>query len=94
MSTVLVTGGTGFLAGWTIRKVVEQGHTVRTTVRSSAKSTVIVDMLAAESVDTSNLSFAVADLGSSGGGRKPSQGSTMYCIWRRLSAGRTTMTQS
>ena len=67
MSTVLVTGGTGFLAGWTIRKVEEQGHTVRTTVRSSAKSTVIVDMLAAEGVDTSNLSFAVADLGSSEG---------------------------
>lgn len=67
MSNVLVTGGTGFLAGWTIRKLLEQGHTVRTTVRSSAKSTVIVDMLAAEGVDTSNVSFAVADLGSSEG---------------------------
>lgn len=32
--TVLVTGGTGYLAGWTIVRLLEDGFTVRTTVRS------------------------------------------------------------
>ncbi|MGI5500584.1 NAD-dependent epimerase/dehydratase family protein [Lentzea sp. CA-135723] len=31
--TVLVTGGTGFVAGWTIAALLEQGHEVRTTTR-------------------------------------------------------------
>ena len=30
---VLVTGGTGFVAGWTITELLRQGHDVRTTVR-------------------------------------------------------------
>ncbi|MFI6094578.1 NAD-dependent epimerase/dehydratase family protein [Lentzea sp. NPDC051213] len=32
--TVLVTGGTGFVAGWTIAELLRQGHDVRTTIRS------------------------------------------------------------
>jgi nucleoside-diphosphate-sugar epimerase len=67
MSTVLVTGGTGFLAGWTIRKLIEQGHAVRATVRKEGKGDVVVKMLAAEGVSTENLSFVVADLGSKAG---------------------------
>src|SRR5262245_9011896 len=35
--TVLVTGGTGFVAGWCIVELLRQGYTVRTTVRSLAK---------------------------------------------------------
>ncbi|WP_394620475.1 NAD-dependent epimerase/dehydratase family protein [Lentzea sp. JNUCC 0626] len=31
--TVLVTGGTGFVAGWTIAALLEQGYEVRTTTR-------------------------------------------------------------
>lgn len=62
MSNVLVTGGTGFLAGWTIRKLLEKGYTVRTTVRSMAKAESVKNMLQQEHVDTSELSFAVADL--------------------------------
>lgn len=62
MSRVLVTGGTGFLAGWTIRRLLEKGYTVRTTVRSMAKSEKVTTMLSHEGVDTANLSFAVADL--------------------------------
>lgn len=67
MTTVLVTGGTGFLAGWTIRKLLEQGCTVRSTVRAAGKGDVVVKMLAAEGVSTDALSFVVADLGSSDG---------------------------
>ncbi|MET8758027.1 NAD-dependent epimerase/dehydratase family protein [Lentzea sp. NPDC004782] len=32
--TVLVTGGTGFVAGWTIEQLLRQGYDVRTTVRT------------------------------------------------------------
>ncbi len=67
MSKVLVTGGTGFLAGWTIRKLLEKGYDVRTTVRSMKKSEKVTSMLEAEGVDTRKLSFAVADLTSPDG---------------------------
>lgn len=33
-ATVLVTGGTGFLASWTAAELLNRGYTVRTTVRS------------------------------------------------------------
>ena len=59
---ILVTGGTGFLAGWTIRKLLERGYSVRTTVRSSDKIHSVQDMLLNEGVDIRNLSFAIADL--------------------------------
>lgn len=36
--TVLVTGGSGYVAGWCITALLEQGHTVRTTVRDLAKA--------------------------------------------------------
>lgn len=67
MNAVLVTGGTGFLAGWTIRRLLEKGYTVRTTVRSEKKISAVTSMLQAEGVDTENLSFAFADLTKSDG---------------------------
>lgn len=51
-TNVLVTGGTGFLAGWTIRKLLEKGYSVSTTVRSMKKSEKVVNMLQYENVDT------------------------------------------
>lgn len=62
MKTVLVTGGTGFLAGWIIRKLLEQGYDVKTTVRSEEKAKSITSMLNHEKVATDSLSFAFADL--------------------------------
>lgn len=67
MKKILVTGGTGFLAGWVIRQLLQEGYTVRTTVRSANKFQKIVKMLATVDVDSSNLSYTVADLTSSNG---------------------------
>jgi dihydroflavonol-4-reductase len=36
--SVLVTGGTGYLAGWVIAGLVERGFTVRTTVRDTTRA--------------------------------------------------------
>ncbi len=67
MKKVLVTGGTGFLAGWIIRKLLEQGYQVRTTVRSEGSKEKVLSMLQAEKIPTEQLSFAIADLTSSNG---------------------------
>jgi dihydroflavonol-4-reductase len=38
---VLVTGGTGFVAGWCIVELLERGYAVRTTVRSRSKEAAV-----------------------------------------------------
>ena len=35
--TVLVTGGTGYIAGWCLAGLLQQGYDVRTSLRSLAK---------------------------------------------------------
>src|SRR5947207_1207238 len=39
--SVLVTGGTGFVAGWCIVELLERGYAVRTTIRNPAKETAV-----------------------------------------------------
>ena len=39
-STVLVTGGTGFLGGWCVAELLRGGHEVRTTVRNLGRGIV------------------------------------------------------
>ncbi|MED1420847.1 aldehyde reductase [Bacillus smithii] len=65
--TVLVTGGTGFVAGWAIHDLLKQGYNVRTTVRSKEKGTYILNSLLNMKIDTESLSFYVADLTSDDG---------------------------
>lgn len=68
MSQVLVTGGSGLIAGHTIIQLLEQGHTVRATLRSLAKeSTTRANLQAAGASDLSALSFVEADLMSDAG---------------------------
>jgi dihydroflavonol-4-reductase len=59
---ILVTGGTGFIAGWTIVKLIEQGYRVRTTVRDLGRETALRAAVASQTGGNDRLSFAVADL--------------------------------
>ncbi len=62
MKKVLVTGGTGYLAGWIIKKLIEKGYEVKTTVRSNEKGELVKSMLRHEKIDTANFSYIIADL--------------------------------
>ncbi|MDB4903575.1 MAG: NAD-dependent epimerase/dehydratase [Mucilaginibacter sp.] len=61
--TVLVTGGTGFVGIHTILQLLQQGYTVKTTLRSLSKKDSIVNALKDDGLtDLQNLSFFEADL--------------------------------
>ena len=62
--TVLVTGGTGFIAGWCIVELLERGYNVRTTVRDRAKEEGVRSALARANskLPIDRLVFHVADL--------------------------------
>lgn len=62
MSTVLVTGGTGYVASWAIVRLLEAGHDVRTTVRSLAKEPQVRESVATLIDPGQRLTFHVADL--------------------------------
>lgn len=63
MSTVLVTGGSGFIGSHTIIQLLAQGHTVRTTVRNMAREGEVRAMLRQGGAEAGgNLTFFAADL--------------------------------
>jgi dihydroflavonol-4-reductase len=63
MSTVLVTGGTGFLGAHTIARLLADGHTVRTTIRTLSRSGDVLEMLrTAAAPNADSVSFFAADL--------------------------------
>ena len=45
-NTVLVTGGSGYIAGWVIVELLKRGYDVRTTVRSAKKEAMAFHPLA------------------------------------------------
>jgi dihydroflavonol-4-reductase len=65
--TVLVTGGTGYVAGWCITALLQRGYAVRTTVRSLEKEQTVRDAVSTVVDPGDRLSFAVADLTSDDG---------------------------
>ncbi|MGD0192655.1 MAG: aldehyde reductase [Rhizomicrobium sp.] len=62
MSTVLVTGGSGFIGGWCIIGLLQQGHTVRTTVRNLSRENDVRSALGRAVDADDRLSFYAADL--------------------------------
>jgi dihydroflavonol-4-reductase len=59
----LVTGGSGFLAGYCIIQLLDAGYDVRTTVRNVAREAAVRATLASAGVEPgARLSFAAADL--------------------------------
>jgi len=60
--TVLVTGGSGFVAGWCIVELLRRGYQVRTTVRSLSKEQAVRAAVASAAGSTDRLTFAVANL--------------------------------
>jgi dihydroflavonol-4-reductase len=67
-STVLVTGGTGFLGGWCVVQALEQGHDVRATVRDLRREPAVREAVAKAGVDPGDrLTVLSADLTSDDG---------------------------
>jgi dihydroflavonol-4-reductase len=63
MSTVLVTGGSGFIGSYAVLQLLAAGHEVRTTVRGLQREAEVRAMLAAGGADPGDrLSFFAADL--------------------------------
>jgi dihydroflavonol-4-reductase len=60
--SVLVTGGTGFVAGWCIVELLRRGYTVRTTVRSQAKERIVRETISSFVESDERLSVFIADL--------------------------------
>jgi dihydroflavonol-4-reductase len=70
LSTVLVTGGSGFLGSHCILQLLARGHEVCTTVRNPGRRAEVRDMLAAGgATSTGALSFFRADLTADAGWR-------------------------
>lgn len=65
--TVLVTGGSGFIAGWCIVQLLERGYTVRTTLRSLDKAPGVRAGVAGETDPGDRLTFHAAELTSADG---------------------------
>src|SRR6185369_12017182 len=65
--TVLVTGGSGYIVGWCLIGLLQQGYAVRTTIRNLGREAG-VRMAIGKVVDPGNrLSFHAADLTSDAG---------------------------
>src|SRR5437879_3509478 len=73
-NVVLVTGGSGFLAGWCIVRLLQQGHRVRTTVRDLAREPAVRKAIASQVDPGERLQFYKADLMSDAGWREAMEG--------------------
>lgn len=59
---VLVTGASGYLGSWIVKKLLEQGHTVHATVRDPARATSVSHLKAVAAQSPGTLKLFKADL--------------------------------
>jgi dihydroflavonol-4-reductase len=74
MGDVLVTGGSGFVAGWCIAELLKGGHTVRATVRDPRKAEAVRNAVSRVVDPRDRLGFVVADLSSDQGWNEAAAG--------------------
>jgi nucleoside-diphosphate-sugar epimerase len=65
--TVLVTGGSGFIGGWCVIQLLQEGYTVRTTVRDLSRESAVRAALRKVVDPQDRLSFYAANLSSDAG---------------------------
>ena len=65
--TVLVTGGTGYVAGWCVVELLRRGYQVRTTIRDAGRAEAVRAAVATVVEPGDRLTFHVADLTSDAG---------------------------
>jgi dihydroflavonol-4-reductase len=74
--TVLVTGGTGFIAQWCIVELLHRGYDVKTTLRTSTKQDAVRSAVATQVDPGARLVFIEADLTADGGWEEAVTGCT------------------
>ncbi|WP_340374376.1 NAD-dependent epimerase/dehydratase family protein [Streptomyces sp. SS7] len=72
--TVLVTGGSGFVAAHLVRQLLERGHRVRTTVRDTANTAKLAPLRALRDAHPGRLDLFEADLLREGSFDEPAKG--------------------
>jgi len=86
MSTVLVTGGSGFVGIHVILQLLAAGHTVRTTVRRPERQTDVLAMLReGGAVSPESLSFSPPTSSGTRAGVRPSRAATTFSMLPRRS---------
>jgi nucleoside-diphosphate-sugar epimerase len=73
-SKILVTGGSGYLASWVVRQLLDEGHSVNTTVRSLADSVRVSHLSDMEKEFPGKLRIFEADLTKAGSFDQPAAG--------------------
>jgi nucleoside-diphosphate-sugar epimerase len=71
---VLVTGGSGYIAGYCIAELLNDGWSVRTTVRSVAKTKAVRASIGGIASKAAEIAFVEADLNSDAGWDKAAIG--------------------
>ena len=71
---VLVTGASGYVAGWIVKKLLEAGHTVHATVRDPSKTASVAHLQKIADASTGTLKLFKADLLDQGAFAVPMQG--------------------
>lgn len=84
--TVLVTGGTGYVAGWCIAQLLNAGYAVRTTLRDLSKEAAVRAWIAPVADACDRLSIFRADLMNDAGWAPAVKGCDS--VWRRRTRSR------